>query len=112
MPVGASDFSLLQNVKTSSVPHPASSTVGTATVYWMVKAPGRCVDHPSLTSADVKNDLTLSLHVILQEDLSFYIFVPVQSFLGAFAKLRKPLLASSYPSVLMEQLGSQWTDFD
>jgi hypothetical protein len=36
---------------------------------------------------------------------------PDQFFLDAFTKLRKQLLASSCPSVRMEQLGSQWTDF-
>ena len=36
----------------------------------------------------------------------------VLTFLGAFEKLRKRLLASSCPSVRMQQLGSHYSDFD
>ena len=38
----------------------------------------------------------------------------IPQFLGEFAKLRKATISSVMsvgPSVLMEQLGSQWTDF-
>ena len=34
------------------------------------------------------------------------------AFLGAFTKLRKATVASSYPSVLIQLLGSHLTDFD
>jgi hypothetical protein len=35
----------------------------------------------------------------------------IATFLGAFAKLRKETITSTLLAVLMEQLGSHWTDF-
>jgi hypothetical protein len=53
-PCGRKEFSLIQ---TGSGAHPASSTMGTGSLFPGVKRPGRGVDHPLPSSAEVRMNL-------------------------------------------------------
>jgi hypothetical protein len=55
------------------------------------------------------------LTLFLLSSSEFILLMSGVQFVGAFAKLRKvtiSFLMSVCPSVRMEQLGSQWTDFN
>ena len=54
VPIGAADFSLLQNLQTGSAAHPVSYSLGTGVLSRGVKRPGRYINHSS-SSAEVKN---------------------------------------------------------
>jgi len=54
---GSKMFSLLHlSIRTDPVSHPASSTTDTGVVSWGLKRPGRGVDHPYPSSAEIENE--------------------------------------------------------